>query len=219
MFSVSRRTFALTFTLLIAVSLALLPGLGGKHSPTRLAGTVASADANTPRSYSEFIRGAYLGALNRLPTCLEEQNEFDALAVAAASNDLLGEARRFVSTLFETQASYNVQDTTTYCQTSAYEAINPAYCDPFINSNSGGFITDLYQGFLLREPEQTGFDAWMNTIPTAGRKEVLGGFRDSTEFSIIVANLYEGTRRCCIRCPRGYILDPETCSCESYYPY
>ena len=151
----------------------------------------------------------------RLPTCEEEQAEFDALVYATASGNRLGEARRFVSTLFKTQASYDSPDDTVYCQTPAYEAINPAYCNPFVNYWSDVFITDLYQGFLLREPEQSGFDAWMGVIPTVGRKHVLNGFRDSTEFLIIVDALYEGTRRCCItRCPRGYILDPEGCFCE-----
>lgn len=216
MFSVSRRASILAPGLLLIASLVLMPGLAGRHSPMNLAGSVASADANTPRSYGEFIRGAYVGALGRLPTCAEEQAEFDALVYATASGNRLGEARRFVSTLFETQASYDSPDDTVYCQTPAYEAINPAYCNPFVNYWSDVFITDLYQGFLLREPEQTGFDAWMSVIPTVGRKHVLNGFRDSTEFSIIVGALYEGTRRCCIRCPRGYVLDPESCSCEPF---
>lgn len=215
MFSVSRRTLVFASILLLIAFLVLMPGSAGKHSPVTLTGSVASADASTPRSYSEFINGAYYGALNHFPTCQQRQSEFDALVDATAYGDRLGESRRFVSTLFETQASYDASDTTTYCQTSAYEAINPAYCNPFVNANSAGFITDLYEGFLLREPEQAGFDAWMNTIPTAGRKEVLNGFRDSTEFSIIVGALYEDAQRpcCIIHCPSGYTLDTDTCQC------
>jgi len=195
-----------------------MPGLAGKHSPLTFTGSIVSADASTPRSYSEFIEGAYFGALGRFPTCLEEQAEYDALAYAASTNNLLGEARRFVSTLFETQASFN--DTGgTYCQTTAYEARNPASCDPFINARSDAFIADIYGAFLLRQPDQAGFDAWMNTIPAYGRKVVLNGFRDSTEFGIIVDALYPGVRPDCgsggcqISCPNGYTLDPDTCQC------
>jgi hypothetical protein len=215
MFSVSHRTVARLSGLLILVSLVLMPGLGGKHSPVSFDGSIALADASTPRSYSEFIRGAYLGALNRYPSCLEEQSAYDELAYAAATGNLLGEARRFVSTLFETPASFH-DSGGSYCQTSAYEAINPAYCNPFINSRSDEFITDLYQGFLLRQPEQAGFDAWMAVIPTHGRKVVLNGFRDSPEFSIIVGALYDGPRpHCCVvtSCPFGYEFDPASCEC------
>jgi hypothetical protein len=213
MFSVSHRTLARVSGFLLILSLMLMPGLAGKHSPLKLTGSIASADASTPRSYSEFIRGAYLGALGRFPTCSEEQAEYDALDYAASTGNLLGEARRFVSTLFETQASFD-DPGGSYCQTNAYEARNPAYCDPFINARSDSFITDLYGAFLLRQPEQGGFDAWMSTIPDYGRKVVLNGFKNSAEFGIIVNALYPGTRRCCItHCPSGYILDPDACEC------
>lgn len=155
------------------------------------------ADASTPRSYVEFIDGAYFGALGRFPVCREEQAEYDALASATSAGNRLGEARRFVSTLFETQASFN-DPGGIYCQTTEYETRNPASCNPFINSQSAGFITDLYGAFLLRQPEQSGFNDWMNTIPDNGRKVVLNGFRDSTEFSIIVNALFAGDRPTCV---------------------
>jgi hypothetical protein len=201
------------------LSLVLMPGLAGKHSTATLTGSVALADASTPRSYLEFIDGAYYGALGRYPTCFEEQAEFDNLVYATASGNRLSEARRFASTLFETQASYNVEDTTTYCQTPEYEALNPASCNVFVGTNSAGFITDLYEGFLLREPEPDGFNGWMSIIPTAGRKEVLRGFRDSTEFSILVGALYEGTapdcgNTCCAcDCTDGSVPDYDSCTC------
>jgi hypothetical protein len=217
MFSVSHRTLARVSGFLLILSLMLTPGLAGKHSPVKLTGSIASADASTPRSYSEFIRGAYLGALGRFPTCSEEQAEYDALDYAASTGNLLGEARRFVSTLFETQASFD-DPGGSYCQTNAYEARNPAFCNPFINTRSDEFITDLYGGFLLRQPEQDGFNYWMNAMPANGRKVVLNGFRDSTEFGIIVGALYQGVRPDCgggcqTSCPRGYTLDPDTCEC------
>ncbi|HEY3582653.1 MAG TPA: DUF4214 domain-containing protein [Pyrinomonadaceae bacterium] len=168
-----------------------MPGLFSKRSPLTVTGSITSADASTPRSYVEFIDGAYLGALGRFPTCFEEQAEYNALSNAAAANSLRQEAERFVSTLFETQASFD--DTGgTYCQSPEYETLNPASCDPFINARSDVFITDLYEGFLLREPEPDGFNGWMQIIPSAGRKGVLNGFRFSVEFGVLVDALYQG---------------------------
>ena len=218
MFSISRRTVVLASSLLLIASLVLMPGFAGRRSPVSLDGSVASADASDPRSYDEFIVGAYIGALGRFPTCLERQAEFDELVYATANGNRLAEARRFVSTLFETQASFDNPDTTTYCQTAEYEALNPAYCNVFVNNNSGGFITDLYQAFLLREPESNGFNAWMATIPNYGRKVVLNGFRDSTEFYILVGALYEGERPVCdfciLDCPDNSTPDYDACVCR-----
>lgn len=70
------------------------------------------------------------------------------------------------------------------------------------SDHSDEFITDLYHGFLLRDPEPDGFNGWMNIIPTAGRKGVLDGFRFSVEFGVLVDNLYAGARPSCpIECP------------------
>jgi hypothetical protein len=209
MFSVSRRAVARLFGVLLILSFVLLPGLVGKHSPMNITGSIASADASTPRSYSEFIQGAYFGALGRFPTCFEEQAEYDALSAAAAAGTLRQEAERFVSTLFETQASFD-DPGGTYCQSSEYESLNPAFCNPFINTRSDEFITDLYQAFLLRQPEQDGFNSWMAAIPTHGRKVVLNGFRFSTEFGILVNALFPGERPdCTIECPE---CDPDPCA-------
>lgn len=191
MTSISHRAWARVSIVLLVCSLILMPGLFSKRSPLTVTGSITSADASTPRSYVEFIDGAYLGALGRFPTCFEEQAEYNALSNAAAANSLRQEAERFVSTLFETQASFD--DTGgTYCQSPEYETLNPASCDPFINARSDVFITDLYEGFLLREPEPDGFNGWMQIIPSAGRKGVLNGFRFSVEFGVLVDALYQG---------------------------
>jgi hypothetical protein len=196
MFSPSNRARVRALGFLLILALALMPGLGGRRAPLSIAGSVVLADASTPRPYVDFINGAYFGALGRFPTCEEKQAEYDALASAAASGNLLAEARRFVSTLFETQASFD-DPGGSYCQTTEYEARNPAYCNPFINQRSDSFITDLYGAFLLRQPDQPGFDAWMSAMPANGRKVVLNGFRDSTEFSILVNALYADARPDC----------------------
>lgn len=73
---------------------------------------------------------------------------------AASGGTLNQEARRFVSTL-QTQASFNVPDLSTYCQTPEYESINPAFCNALVGTGNAGFLTDLYQAFLFREPDLT----------------------------------------------------------------
>lgn len=202
MFSPSSRARVRALGFILILALALMPGLGGRRTHLGIAGSVVLADASTPRSYVDFIKGAYFGALGRFPTCEEQQDEYDALASAAAAGNLLGEARRFVSTLFETQASFD-DPGGNYCQAAEYEARNPAYCNPFIGQHSDSFITDLYGAFLLRQPDQPGFDGWMSAMPANGRKVVLNGFRDSTEFSILVNALYAGARPdCIVDCPR-----------------
>lgn len=172
-----------------------------------LLGSVAHADPNTPRSYADFINGAYVGALNRLPTCAESQAEYDRLTNAASTGTLLQEAGRFVSTLFETQASFDVPDYATYCQTSEYESLNPAYCNNLVGSGMAGFLTDQYQAFLLREPDSGGFNFWLNN--NDGRKHLITAFKLSTEFSILVGNLYQGTRPTCPRPDCDVLVDPD----------
>jgi hypothetical protein len=168
--------------------------------------------AQTGKPYDQFITSAYWGALGQLPTCGERQLEYDLLANAAAAGNLHVEARRFVSTLFETQESFDDPSPAAYCQTTAYEARNPSYCNSFINTRSDDFITDLYHAFLQRDPEQTGFDDWLLAIPTDGRKGVLNGFRDSAEFGALVDSLYTGTRPVCETCPNNICEIGESCS-------
>jgi hypothetical protein len=214
MFSISRRTKVSVFSFLLILSLVLMPGLTGRHSPATVTGSITLAQ--TSRTYDEFITGAYQG-VGQVPTCFQRQAEYDELEYAASTGNLLGEARRFVSTLIETPDSFNDQSTTVYCQTSAYESRNPAYCDPFVNNRSDEFITDLYHTFLLRNPEPPGFNGWMSIIPTYGRKHVLNGFRDSQEFYNLVNALTPGDRPNCgcgfVHCRIGFTLDPDTCEC------
>jgi len=205
MFSITPRVLVCSASFLLILFLIVMPGL----TPFTMPGSIASADASTPRSYVEFIDGAYFGALGRFPTCVEEQAEYDALVSAASVGGLHEEASRFVSTLFETQASYNAPDLTTYCQSTEYEAINPAFCNAFINVQSEQFLTAQYRAFLLREPDPDGFNFWLSTVPSDGRKHLIDGFRYSIEFSILVDALFPGTRpTCTIECPE---CNPDPC--------
>ena len=210
MFSVTPRNVVCGLCLLVMLFLLALPGL----TPVTVPGSVAYADPNVPRSYEEFIDGAYVGALGRFPTCTEAQAEYDALVSAASVGALHQEADRFVSTLFETQSSYDVSDYTTYCQTTEYEAINPASCNAFVGTGLENYITDLYQAFLLREPEPEGFNFWL--INNNGRKHLIDAFRMSIEFNTLVDNLYAGTRpTCTIECPE---CNPDPCEGPNHPP-
>ena len=191
MFSLTRRTVVSRFSILILLLLMVMPGL----TPVSIPGSVASADPNIPRSYAQFISGAYLGALGRPPTCTEAQAEYDALVNAASVGALNQEARRFVATLFITQATLNVPNLTTYCQTPEYESINPASCNAFIGTGMPGYLTDLYQAFLLRNPDTPGFNFWLNN--NNGRKHLIFAFQESIEFGTLVSNLFQGSRPSC----------------------
>lgn len=146
------------------------------------------------RSYESFINRAYVGAYNRLATCSERQAEWIRLANADANGRLLEEARRFVATLFMTQASYDVQDLITYRQTTAYQAINPQ--ENVDRASIEAFVTDLYQAFLQRTPDSAGLCFWSNNVCAEGRKKGIRAFEASIELEDLVEALFEGPFPC-----------------------
>lgn len=166
----------------------------------------------SPRSYDEFINSAYLGAYGRLGRCTERRAEYDRLANAAATGTLLAEARRFVATLFMTQASYDAQDLTTYLQTNEYQLRNPQ--DHTDRASIESFVADLYRAFLQREPDAGGQCFWSNDVCSAGRKHGIRAFEESIEFGNLVNGLFAGDRPATL-CPRYTVLDPYTCTCDS----
>lgn len=176
-----------------------------------------------PRSFDDFIRNAYLGALGRLPTCTERQNEYNRLVAAEpVSSDPNSafdrEARRFVSTLFQTQASFDDPSLDVYAQTAAYQARNPWPDNRLDPQKTQDFVTDCYHAFLQREPDPEGLCFWTQIAlsETHGRKHVLRAFEDSIEFNDLVSKLFDGGPPCCItHCPIGTVFNPDTCSCES----
>ena len=199
------RSLRYTVALLtcLAISAVLLPRTARMQQP------------QSPRSYDEFIIRAYQGAYGRSPTCFERQNEYNNLVNAAANGTLLAEAQRFVATLFETQASFNAQDYTTYLQTSEYQARNPQDMNDLSHLQS--FVTDLYHAFLQREPDTDGLNFWVANAQNEGRKKVIIAFEVSIEFGDLVNQLFDGgPPSCCTprRCPRYTYFDPDTCSCQ-----
>lgn len=157
------------------------------------------------RSFDSFIIQAYQGAYSRNPTCFQRQIEWDRLETAYYNGTLLAEARRFVATLFMTQASYNVPDLVTYQQTPSYEAINPAAWQD--RASIERFVTDLYEAFLQRSVagDMAGLCFWSNNVCQEGRKKGIRAFEESIEFGNLVNGLFFGNRPVC------QIIDPDPC--------
>ena len=143
-----------------------------------------------PRSFDDFTRRAYAGAYGRFATCDERRAEYSRLVDAATTGTLLVEARRFVATLFMTQASDDAQDLTTYLQTNEYQLRNPQ--DNTDRASIESFIADLYRAFLQREPDPGGQCFWSNDVCSVGRKHGIRAFEESIEFGNLVNGLFDG---------------------------
>ena len=194
------------FAAVVAVlTVALVPsqGLAQGCTPQSCAGLPGlPPQSSLARSYDEFIMTAYYGAYGRPATCAERLIEYDRLVNAAGNGTLNAEARRFVATLFMTQASYNVQDFTTYTQRPAYEVRNPAANVDRTSLES--FVADLYRAFLQREPDPAGHCFWANDACTMLRKHTIRAFEDSVEFGTLVSGLYDnGEPECTLIEPPG----------------
>ena len=160
------------------------------------------------RSYDSFIIKAYQGAYGRNPTCFERQNEYWNLVSSSA---LLEEAKRFVSTLFETQQSYDTPgiDPCGYTQTPEYEQRRPNCrctgatcscpaapdCDRVATE---AFVGDLYKAFLQRSPDLAGQCFWSNNVCSEGRKKGIEAFKVSIEFGNLVNGLFDSGEPCSI---------------------
>jgi hypothetical protein len=150
-----------------------------------------------PRSYDSFIIQAYRGAYGRTPTCNERKAEYWNLQGASySSSALLEEARRFISTLIETQASYDTPgiDPSGYAQTPAYEQRNPA--SHMDRMSLEAFIGDLYKSFLQRTPDLGGQCFWTNSICNDGRKQGIEAFKLSIELGTLVNGLFDSGEPC-----------------------
>ena len=222
--SISRVVLVLS-----AIGIFLVPGFNFTGRPSLARTTcVQSCDGletlppQSPgaRSYDSFVTAAYLGAYGTGPTCLQRQLECASLANAPDANALLAEAKRFVATLFMTQASYNAQDLTTYTQTTKYELVNSQNNTDRASIES--FVTDLYQAFLQREPDPGGKCFWANDVCSnndqgnAGRKHAIRAFEVSIEFGSLVTGLFDTGPVCCPKhCPIGSVWDCDLGACSS----
>lgn len=166
------------------------------------------------RTYDDFIVLAYLGAYGSFPNCDQRQLEYGNLAGASySSSALLEEAKRFVSTLFETQDSYDTPGLGYYYQTTRYELRNPAWQTD--RGSLEAFIGDLYASFLQRGADQGGQCFWTNSICSDGRKQGIEAFKVSIEFGNLVNGLFDGGEPCPPVDPCE--SDPWSCQCNPQY--
>jgi hypothetical protein len=198
---------AIAFFLMAAINFAAYQSLAQSSCQQSCDGLPGLPPQSPPaRSFDEFIQQAYAGAYGRSASCFERRAEYNRLVTAAAGGTLTAEARRFVATLFMTQASYDAQDLTTYLQTPEYQARNPQ--DNNDRASIESFVADLYRAFLQREPDLGGQCFWSNDVCSEGRKKGIRAFEVSIEFGDLVSGLFDGGPICCPRhCPYGYFFD------------
>jgi len=203
----SRNT--LRFTLLLLIAILLHPSQSASAQTNCSFGSceqscsgLSSLPPQNPlgRSYDTFIVRAYQGAYGRFPTCDERQFEFWNLQSAGygGSSALLEEAKRFVSTLFETQQSYDLT-TSYYVQMPEYELRNAACRTD--HASLEAFVRDLYKAFLQRDPnpyDLGGQCFWANGVCTDPwhRKHGIEAFKVSIDFGNLVNGLFEGDFPC-----------------------
>jgi hypothetical protein len=125
------------------------------------------------RNIGNFVEGSFWGSLDREANYAEWQDWTNKLtnAQAQGQSPMLADTRGYVRSLFKS---------TEYVNRSRSDA---------------DYVTDLYWGYLLREPDPGGYNTWINALQNYnaqgldGRELVLQGFEYSTEFANLVAAL------------------------------
>jgi hypothetical protein len=127
--------------------------------------TAASGD---DQRMKRFVEGLYFAAFARVPTSTELQQQTNALAQAGqqGQTQLLTTAQSLVVSLFQST-----------------EYVNR-------NRTDHDYVSDLYNAYLQRAPEQDGWNFWMNIVATYGRTTALWSMGFSAEFATDVSTLY-----------------------------
>jgi YD repeat-containing protein len=143
-----------------AVTLTVTDNNGGQSSATTTI-TIRTTVAD------QYVRDFHQLTLARQPNASEQAYWNDILrkAYGNSQDSVLLASRELGRTMFES-AEYAAR------QRSDHD-----------------FVYDLYRAYLHREPDQAGWDAWTNMVPTQGRENVRNGFAESAEFSTIIALL------------------------------
>jgi RHS repeat-associated protein len=118
---------------------------------------------------SRFVTNLYYGALQRDPTSQELQSAVNQLAAAGAQSQsqLQTTAAQIARSLF-TQTAY---------ETSPYRS-------------DSQYVADLYNAYLQRSPDSSGWNWWTSQVPGSGRANVCNAFEASGEFQTLVSTLY-----------------------------
>jgi len=125
------------------------------------------------RNTGNFVDATWWGALDREATDNEWQDKTNRLTTAQAQGQspTLDEARALERTLFQ----------------------SPEYINR--NRSDQEYVTDLYQAYLLRDPDSGGYNAWLSVLQNDnaqglnGREHLLQGFEYSQEFANLIGGL------------------------------
>lgn len=131
--------------------------------------TISSGDTDRLR---RFVKNLYYNALSRDPSAGELQQKMDELAQSGAQggeSQLLAKARQIARGLFESGE---------YVQR---------------NRTDAQYVTDLYNSYLQRGPDQGGLNFWISNTQSNGRGATLNAFEVSTEFATLSATVYGTT--------------------------
>jgi len=120
-----------------------------------------------PVGDDQFVQNFYQWALPLSPTSTEPTywNDMLRTAYAHGQSSVVMAARELGKTVFES---------------SDYAARARSDHD---------YVYDLYKTYLMRDPDQGGWDAWTAAVPLYGREQVRRGFDESTEFQNLMATM------------------------------
>jgi YD repeat-containing protein len=129
--------------------------------------TTARAPSPPPVPDDQYVQNFYQWALLRAPNSTELTYWDDMLRMAYAhgqGSEVIA-ARELGKTVFES---------------SEYAARARSDRD---------YVYDLYKTFLMRDPDQGGWDGWTAAVPIYGRDQVRRGFDESLEFQNLMATM------------------------------
>jgi RHS repeat-associated protein len=137
---------------------------------TGIANRVYGLSSGEDERTQMYINTVY-GALQRGPTSAEMTAGVNRLNAATEQgrDQVVATARAIGSEVFNSQEYAN------------------------LNKSDRDFVYDLYWVFLNRAPDQGGWDAWTNSVPTYGRPSIVSGFTSGGEFQSVASALYRET--------------------------
>lgn len=164
------RTGRGAFAFSSAASLRSAPAGTSAHSKLNKlnhARSKALAPEPTPLGDDQFVQNFFYWAFLRYPNATELQYWDDILrsAYSQGQSALVVSGRELGMTLFES-AEYAAR-----------------------NRSDRDYVYDLYKTYLLRDPDQGGWDFWTSVVPGAGRENVRHAFDECGEFYNLVATL------------------------------
>jgi Domain of unknown function (DUF4214) len=172
-----------------------LPLLSLLLAVTSVAVLPRAAAAQSGETTLSFIQNAY-HAVGVTPSCADLKSANDFIQTFPdGSAGRIPDAAFFVSTLFETSASW-YSGPPTFVETSSYSSRNA-----LTSGASSAFVTDLYNAFLQRTPDSGGLTYWTGRVdaysdPAEGRSRTLGAFQYSSEFMSLVESLVSAGISC-----------------------